>query len=1215
MNFIINKNKKNTIFLWLLLVISFCQVKGNLIISDESGIPVIQKFSFPNSCLSSGRFSIYEDSSGIFLIGANNKVIIFYGNEFSKCQLNGRINITSNGRSVFFTGYNILGLIKTYRNSPPQFIPIIDDRIQNKFGFGQINDLYVADQNLLFSNGKKLYQFDGSDFSVIDSSIIQIQIFKVADSILVYKYEKGVCIFKHGKLELIKNGARLANYIVEKIIPFNGSLIVKCNNISSFFLLNNNQFKKLAFGFEDFLKKSEFTDAIGLGESGIAIGTKKGGLILFNLKGNTIRNITVKEGLLDNTVNSLHVDRNGNLWTFHDIGLTRIELNVPVSTYGPYVGITGKVNDIFKLYDKLYLATSNGLLVSDYKNIANTKNFNQLFFTPIEDIESECLKLLFIENNLYVITRNGIYLINKTSGNLVLSTDIKGFRKSTFADSLFYIGNDKGLQTLIFKKDKFFFHDSMILKGNSIIEIAIENDKNLWLKTASGELIYFNPWNNKQVLSFNSKLPGISQNLNDLSLLQTNEGARFILPGQIYFYDKSKNAFFVDTTLRPGKLKGISWLYPIVNDSFGNRWCHFVNDMDNVRGIIMMPHNGGSPLFFNTASLISPVISDKNHVWLGGYSNLIQFNYIKKYNDLDKSFVIIKRIIIGKDSILKLELVEPDISHSFNSIRFEVSFTNFEIQPYVRYQYKLEGYDKHWSNWTDVSFIQYSKLKAGNYIFKVHALSVTGVVSENTEFGFYVQHPFYFTLPAYLIYLLIFCFAILVFFRWRMWVFLKNKEKLEKIVQIRTQEILTEKDKSEQLLANILPKGTADELKSTGKATSQKFSMVTVLFSDIQGFTKIAEQMNPENLIDQLDSFFFHFDMVVEKYNIEKIKTIGDAYMCAGGIPKKNITNPVEVVLAALEVQEYMHDLKSKNADIWDLRIGIHTGSVIAGVVGHKKLSYDIWGDTVNTASRMESSGEPGKINISGHTYELVKDFFICEHRGKMPVKYKGEIDMYFVKGIRPELSVNMKNIPNKKFMLQLQLLRLRDIEEEVLENMVKKLPANMYFHNQKNLIDIYNVVELLGRAENLNDEEMLLLKTAALLQDTGYIWSYDEHENYSISYTKEILSEYKYSGEQVEKICKLIDVTRNNRKPINLVEEVMLDAVMHYLGRADYLTLSENLYRELDERGKIHSTEEWIKMQTELLNSYHYYTKTAKILCDVNSDQQIQNILENAKK
>ena len=175
-------------------------------------------------------------------------------------------------------------------------------------------------------------------------------------------------------------------------------------------------------------------------------------------------------------------------------------------------------------------------------------------------------------------------------------------------------------------------------------------------------------------------------------------------------------------------------------------------------------------------------------------------------------------------------------------------------------------------------------------------------------------------------------------------------------------------------------RSSADEIVAKGKADKIKYNFVTVLFSDIQGFTKIAEEMNPEVFIDELDKFFFYFDSVVEKYGIEKIKTIGDAYMCAGGIPEKNRTNPVEVILAALEMKAYMSRLKESSElegmKFWDIRIGIHTGTVVAGVVGQKKLSYDIWGDTVNTASRMESSGEAGKINISGTTYEFVKDFF-----------------------------------------------------------------------------------------------------------------------------------------------------------------------------------------------------------------------------------------------
>jgi len=218
----------------------------------------------------------------------------------------------------------------------------------------------------------------------------------------------------------------------------------------------------------------------------------------------------------------------------------------------------------------------------------------------------------------------------------------------------------------------------------------------------------------------------------------------------------------------------------------------------------------------------------------------------------------------------------------------------------------------------------------------------------------------------------------------------------------KTKKIIEkEKERSEKLLLNILPFETAEELKEKGTATPKQYDMVSVLFTDFKGFTAIAEKLTPEQLVEELNHCFLEFDLIVDKYNLEKIKTIGDSYMCAAGIPVSNLTNPVDAVRAGLAIQAFMDRLKAerlaKGQDCWELRIGIHTGKIIAGVVGKNKFAYDIWGDAVNTASRMESSGDPGKVNISGTTYELVKDIFNCTYRGKVQAKNKGEIDMYFV--------------------------------------------------------------------------------------------------------------------------------------------------------------------------------------------------------------------------
>ncbi len=225
----------------------------------------------------------------------------------------------------------------------------------------------------------------------------------------------------------------------------------------------------------------------------------------------------------------------------------------------------------------------------------------------------------------------------------------------------------------------------------------------------------------------------------------------------------------------------------------------------------------------------------------------------------------------------------------------------------------------------------------------------------------------------------------------------KTRNELAK----KNKQINDEKARSEELLLNILPAKTAEELKNTGTSEARYFDMVTVMFTDFRGFTRMAELLPAQELVKEINHCFSAFDQIIAKYGVEKIKTIGDAYMCAGGLPVANETNPVDVVLAAIEIQQFMENLmlkkKSENKPYFELRIGIHTGPVIAGIVGIRKFQYDIWGDTVNIASRMESSGEAGKINISETTCHKIKDRFICTPRGKIEAKNKGAIEMYFV--------------------------------------------------------------------------------------------------------------------------------------------------------------------------------------------------------------------------
>lgn len=236
------------------------------------------------------------------------------------------------------------------------------------------------------------------------------------------------------------------------------------------------------------------------------------------------------------------------------------------------------------------------------------------------------------------------------------------------------------------------------------------------------------------------------------------------------------------------------------------------------------------------------------------------------------------------------------------------------------------------------------------------------------------------------------------------------KKRSEKTLAGKNKIIEEERLRNEELLLNILPKSIAEELKTHGKAKARRFDQVTVLFSDFVNFTRIAELLTPEELVEELDKCFKAFDHIIKQYpDIEKIKTIGDAYMCASGLSERKGL-PNNLIQAALDMQSYLSEYKElrikQGKPFFEARIGLHTGPVVAGVVGDIKFAYDIWGDTVNLASRIESNSEAGQVNISQDTYNLIRYRYDCDYRGKMPAKNKGEVDMYFVNKKSSEVEV-----------------------------------------------------------------------------------------------------------------------------------------------------------------------------------------------------------------
>ncbi len=445
-----------------------------------------------------------------------------------------------------------------------------------------------------------------------------------------------------------------------------------------------------------------------------------------------------------------------------------------------------------------------------------------------------------------------------------------------------------------------------------------------------------------------------------------------------------------------------------------------------------------------------------------------------------------------------------------------------------------------------------------------------------------------------------------------------NKQLIELVEKLRAENESLKKETRKMNGVDHQKIFSTGETMGIKSEMVHRFNMVTVLYASIDGFQKLSREKDQMVHVDALDRVFIEFDKIVDEFKVLKIKTLGDSYMCAGGIPDRNITNPVQIVHLALRMADYLKTIKQKNNDkfIWNISIGVHTGPVVANISGKKMKNFDIKGDTVNISSRIHNSANPGEVLVSAMTYEAIKEFFQCENAGSLPIKYKGDIGLYRVESLKHQFTDTPGSVsPNKYFNIQYKLIQFTDIQEIILDMLEHELPKNLHYHNVKHTVDVVTEVELIGWAENINAEEMLLLKTAALFHDAGHTISYQDHEEKGCLLVRKFLPDYGYTEEQITRICELIMATKMPPEPKNLLEQIICDADLDYLGRSDFIPVSYNLYKEFHERNMIGSLNEWNKLQIKFISGHAYNTKTARALREINKQKQIERIKELIKE
>lgn len=430
----------------------------------------------------------------------------------------------------------------------------------------------------------------------------------------------------------------------------------------------------------------------------------------------------------------------------------------------------------------------------------------------------------------------------------------------------------------------------------------------------------------------------------------------------------------------------------------------------------------------------------------------------------------------------------------------------------------------------------------------------------------------------------------------------KQKEMLEIQVAERTKDLRSEKEESERLLHNILPVTIAEELKKKGYTSAQSFEQVTMLFTDFKGFTEQSAKITPEHLVAELNDIFKGFDEIMGEYGVEKIKTIGDAYMAVCGLPEEREDHALRCIQAGQGMLDFL-EKRAKTAKIkWEMRVGIHSGGLVAGVVGTKKFTYDVWGDTVNTAARMESNGEPGRINVSKITSEIVNDYYEFEPRGFIEAKGKGQIEMFFVGRSKKALKKDSKII---------QKAPISDVEDFIFAKLERELPDGLHYHGIHHTRNMYKSAVEIAEQENIEGNDLNLVRVAALFHDSGFTCTYEDHETAGCEIVKKELPAFGYSKEEIDLVCAMIMTTKVPQTAKTNLERILCDADLDYLGTDKFESIGNTLLEELNERGAKLDAMKWNELQIKFLNKHKYYTKTCIRLRDPVKKQHLEILKE----
>jgi class 3 adenylate cyclase/ligand-binding sensor domain-containing protein len=972
-------------------------------VNPEAGSFFFHNYSAKEYSANPQNWAIAQDARGVMYFGNTSGVLEYDGAFWRLIQLsdgNGAQALArdSTGR-IFVGGDNLLGYLAPDHHGATSFTSLVDKLPKADRIFGNIFDVLATPDGVYFCSHRRLFLLTQTG---------EIKVWKPAKRF-------GRAFSAYGELFVTSTDRGLLRMTKSELVPaMDGDIkVTRANvffapgdqpivaNALGLFRFSPSAIQPFVTAADAYLVQHSVSAVSQWPGGGIAVGTSTGGVVLLDQDGRVQRILNKKTGLPSDKINAFYRDLRGGIWIATDSGLTRFDTGF--SSFGDAQGLRGSVIVMDRLDGALYAGTSLGLFR------LRPEPGSEPVFDPVAGIAEAVYALASHGGNSFVGTQRGLYLVSGTQAKQILPTHVVwDISFSAHDANTVYLAGRDGVQVL--QHDGSAWQVAAIeSRGQEFRSVVEDPDGRVWATTRAHIWRIDFRAEPARVEEFDAS-NGVPEDFKFVYPLRGH--AVFATKRGLLKFSEKQKKFVPDDELGPQFCDGAKGVSIVREDKAGNVWVIGLG----YNGVLIKQKNGGYQWFLQPLlqAGINEIwgfhLDEDGTAWASGDGSGLYREEKPLAHDQKGFHVLLRRVLItGREESISdgdaAVKTAPLLPYSDNALRFDFAAPFPEDQSTVQYQVRLEGSDKQWSPWTPDTHKDYNNLAERTYNFSVRARNAHGDISPDVAFAFRVRAPWYRTWWAFTFYVAAFLFAGWLILRWRLRILEAKNRWLEHVVEERTAEVRSERDQNEALLLNILPRPVATELRSTGAVKPTAFDDVTVCFSDFVGFTLSSEKMPAGELISSLNEYFTAFDEIIGRYGLEKLKTIGDAYMFASGLPTPSPSHAVDAVLAALEMVAASRRLARPDKGVnWRIRLGLYSGPVVAGVVGVRKFAFDIWGNTVNFASRMESSGAADRVNLSQTTCLRVADFIDCEPRGQVRIKEGREMEMHFALRPRAEL-------------------------------------------------------------------------------------------------------------------------------------------------------------------------------------------------------------------